>query len=443
LADSFDAIVVGAGCAGAVFSARMAERGFRVLLIDRKREEELGQDSCDLVEKVAFETAGVGHPEPPELESSPKRMQVVSPDTSVRFDVQPEPFMVVNRRLLARRLLKDAADAGAEVKTQCIVGGVEIDGGFVTGVKTDRGSFRCRLAAGASGLDRVLCREMPAGMGIPRRIRTSDYLSVYAETREFRPASSSDIEKGMFEYHVGRYGGYSWVYRDSGDRVSVGSAVSDVPGSPDPRSIVLGYVRSNLYFSEGVAHRAGGRIPTRRPLNTMVASGIVVLGDAACQSVPIIGRGVGGAMTGGFFAADAASYALEAGDVSEEGLWSYNHNYMANRGADLAALDCLRLFLQNITEKEMTWSMEKGIIDSREIAGSLVGRFEVPGTQAKLMSLLRGISSMPLLVRFENALRKAQRVLELYKEYPREYYPPEFDEWSQESDFLFEDIENI
>lgn len=57
--EKYDAVVVGAGCAGAIMSARLASSGFKVLLLDRRREEELYNDARDLVERRAFDVSGI------------------------------------------------------------------------------------------------------------------------------------------------------------------------------------------------------------------------------------------------------------------------------------------------------------------------------------------------------------------------------------------------
>lgn len=441
-ADIYDAVVVGAGCSGCVVASRLSASGFRVLLLERKREEELGQDTCDMVEVDAFVESGVAPPAPPELKKAPDSVEVVGPDYETRINLQSPPFMIVDRRLLGSRLLAEAREAGVEVKTSCTVDGLRIENGRVVAVNSDRGEFRCAVAVEASGLDRVLCTELPTGMGIPRRLRSSDFATVYEESRGVSGDYPDGAREGLLEYYIGRYGGYSWVFCD-GDRFHIGTAVQDAAGNPDPREIVLGYVRSNPPVGESTMQRAGGRVPMRRPLDTMVASGMMVVGDAACQASPVSGRGVGGALTGAATAAGAASEALGANSTGIEDLWSYNHEYMSNRGANSASLDCLRIFLQRIGEKDFAWSMARDVIGRQEISAALSGRFEAPGVQNRLKKLITGLKSVPLLVRFENALRLAQRVEELYRQYPREYDPPEFDEWSSEVRYLFEDVEKL
>lgn len=158
--EKYDAVVVGAGCAGAIMSARLASSGFKVLLLDRRREEELYNDARDLVERRAFDVSGIDPAVAADGSSPIKKLRVVSPDAATSIEISASPFLVINRGLLERALMDRAREAGVELLTQCIAGSAEIDRGRVTGVSTDRGSFPCTLAVGASGLDRVLCRDL-------------------------------------------------------------------------------------------------------------------------------------------------------------------------------------------------------------------------------------------------------------------------------------------
>ena len=441
--DKYDVVVVGAGCAGALASQRIASKGYRVLLIDRRREEEFGHESHDLVEEDALDLARVRLSEAAGDDSGPGALDVISPDTATHVRVSGTSFRIVDRKAFMDQLVEGAREAGVEILSQCIANGAEIEKGFVTGVSTDRGSFNCRLTVSASGLDRVLCMNLPTGMGLPRRLRTSDFISIYRETRDLSGESLETPSREPLEYHVGRYGGYSWIYTGQNDSIDIGTGVQDLPDAPDPREIVLGYVRSNPGVGERVISREGGRVPARRPLSSMVTNGMVVVGDAACQATPVIARGVGGGLVGAALAADAAVRALAADDVSVAALWKYNYDYMVVRGAHLAALDCLRVLMQRMPEKEFSWSMAKGVIDEPEIASALTGKFEVPTPQAKIKNLLKGLTAVPLLRRYENTLKYAQKVLDHYMSYPSTYDAPDFADWSQEADFLFEDVEKI
>jgi len=442
MSEQYDVVVVGAGPAGALAAERIAGAGRSVLLVDRRRPEDLGHESRDMVEEEALALSGL-HPAALTRGSSRVTgLEVISPDTATTVRISEVPFRIVDRRLLAAALLEKAREAGVQILSQCIVGGLEVERGRVTGITTDRGSYSARLTIGASGLDRVLCRDLPSGMGIPRRLRTSDFISVYRETRGVSP-DAAEVDTGSYRYHVGLYGGYSWTYASADGTLDIGTGVQDLQGYPDPREIVLGYVRSHPEVGEKVISREGGRIPTRRPLSTMVTNGMLVVGDAACQAAPVIARGVGGAMVGAILAARTAVAALEADDVGVASLWSYNRDYMLDRGAHMAALDCLRLLMQRMTEKEFSWGMGRGVVDQAEVSSAMTGRFAVPTAMTKLKNFFKGLGGVPLLVRYENSLRNAQKVLDHYLAYPRQYYESDFADWSQKADFLFEDAERV
>ena len=69
-------------------------------------------------------------------------------------------------------------------------------------------------------------------------------------------------------------------------------------------------------------------MPTRRPLDSLVGNGIVVIGDASCQVNPIHGGGMGPSMVGGKIAGEVIAGALEKGEPSLERLRMVNVRYM-------------------------------------------------------------------------------------------------------------------
>ncbi len=438
----YDAVVAGAGCAGSLLAARLASRGFGVLLLDRKARVDMGQDARSLIEPGAFDLCGLDPPLPPEAGPSPRAVVAISPDTLTSVTVRSPALVFVDRRLLAARLLDLAVSSGAELMTECLAAGLELEAGRVVGVRTERGVYECSLAVDATGNERALCGSLPSATGIPRQIRPSDCLLMYQERRRASGEEpSAELEPGVLKYYYGRFGGFGSAYRDEEGGVDVRAAVKAVSASPDPRTIVHGFIRSSLEIGIGVLGSAGGRVAARRPLDTMVAAGLMLVGDAACQAMPISGRGVEGALRGASLAAETAASALESGETGTEALWGYNRAYIAGRGAELAALDCVRLFFQRLTEEEVSRGMATGIIGPREVRSALVGRVDFPSVQARARSIIRAVRELPLLVRADAVLRNARRARELYSQYPATYDPPEFTEWRQEAALLFEDVE--
>ncbi|MFQ5950877.1 MAG: FAD-dependent oxidoreductase [Candidatus Geothermarchaeales archaeon] len=61
----FDVVVVGAGTAGSSLAEYVAHRGFRVALVDRRAQGEIGDKVCgDAISHRHFEVTGFKPPEP-------------------------------------------------------------------------------------------------------------------------------------------------------------------------------------------------------------------------------------------------------------------------------------------------------------------------------------------------------------------------------------------
>jgi 2-polyprenyl-6-methoxyphenol hydroxylase-like FAD-dependent oxidoreductase len=157
MSESFDAIVVGARCAGASLATMLARRGLRVCLVDKDRfpSDTPSTHGIQPVGVQVLERLGVLDSllalTPPIL-----RLRMVFDDVSTPaadvVAIAGAPGLGVRRITLDEILLNAAADAGAEVHTQTAVTGlVTTDGGRVAGVTTPSGELRAPLVVGADG----------------------------------------------------------------------------------------------------------------------------------------------------------------------------------------------------------------------------------------------------------------------------------------------------
>lgn len=169
----FDAIVVGARCAGSPVAMLLARRGHRVLLVDRASFpsdilsthmihnggtaalhrwgllEALAKTGCPPIARYGFDlddVAFAGYPRPVE---------------GVEFGYCPR------RTVLDHLLVEAAAAAGADVREHFLVEEVLFDGDQVAGIqgRANGGasvSERCRIVIGADGLHSVVARAVGA-----------------------------------------------------------------------------------------------------------------------------------------------------------------------------------------------------------------------------------------------------------------------------------------
>jgi 2-polyprenyl-6-methoxyphenol hydroxylase-like FAD-dependent oxidoreductase len=171
---SFDVIVVGARCAGSPCAKLLAERGLRVLLLDRARFP-----SDQPMSTHAIHARGLGYLEDWGLLPAVEKLGAQAV-THLHLDAGPfavtSPLPTVGRHsssLAPRRFLLDhllvqaAAAAGAEVREGCTVEHLELRDSVVTGVvgRSEAGTtFRetARIVVGADGPGSRVARDAGA-----------------------------------------------------------------------------------------------------------------------------------------------------------------------------------------------------------------------------------------------------------------------------------------
>lgn len=225
-------------------------------------------------------------------------------------------------------------------------------------------------------------------------------------------------------------GGYTWVFPAGAHRVNVGLGVMMIPGYTHPKTIFNRFVKENWAFMKTklvTVDSSGGIAPIRRPIDTMVDDNFMLVGDAACQVNPIHGGGIGSSMLGGVHAGTVASEAIESGDTSIESLWDYNPRYMESYGIKQASLDVFRWFLLNVTNDEIDFAFQKGIVKGIDLLSvSISGKMEI-GKGEKFKRLVSGVGNIPLLRRVNKVAGLMDDIKDVYKEYPDS--PKGLDKW--------------
>jgi len=109
-----DAVVVGAGTAGANAAYQLARRGLTVVLLERRAADEGGAQWHNGVLDWQFERAGLEPPRPPERAPSSGVTHLVGPDGTPGVTVHDSPIARADMARLGRRLRGLAAEAGVE-----------------------------------------------------------------------------------------------------------------------------------------------------------------------------------------------------------------------------------------------------------------------------------------------------------------------------------------
>jgi len=444
-------VVVGAGTGGCLAAKTVAEAGFNVCLIDRKREQDIGEKVCgNAIGRHHFDTLGLEYPTGKELERKIIGVKIYSPDMKTAIDVKGEGLhgYMVNRRLFGQRLLKEATKAGATFLESTQAVEPIIKKNFVNGCSARKVETRSKFSVfgqvtvDASGFSAVLRKKLPPETGVDASASREDVVVCYREIREVKEQIS---EPDFCEIYLNQKfspGGYFWIFPERGTKVNVGLGVAMSKGFPNPKNRLYENVLSRPFFrGSSILSGGGGYVPTRRPINCMAGNGILIVGDAACQVNPIHGGGMGPSMMGGTIAGETIIEALETGNLGQEKMWSYNVRYMQSYGAKQAGLDVFRLLLQQTKDEDINYGMKYRLITEDDLLRTSMGEDARLNITEKTRRIFRGIGKIPLLKRLRVAVHLMKKMKTLYQNYP--VSPEGFVEWKKKTQHLIEEAEKL
>jgi len=430
----YDLLIVGAGTAGCIAAKTATEKGLDVCLIDCKPEDKVGDKVCgDAVGKHHFDILGLPYPAGEEFECDMHGIDVFSPDLKTVFRIEGKGVsgFGINRHKFGRRLLKEALSKDITFHDCTVALTPLIEEGFVRGVTAQNSKegwkqdIRGRLTIDASGVSGIVRHNLPNEFGLERRIDSKDLMGCYREIR-----SNVESDSNFSEIYLTQQAapdGYYWIFHKGEGKANVGIGVQMKGRYPNPKAQLYQYVLSRREFKNSkVIHGGGGVVPTRRPLDCLVANGVMLVGDAACLVNPIHGGGIGSSMLSGRLAAETAADALASGDFSRDGLWQYNIDYMKGYGGKQAGLDLFRIFLQSINDDEINYGMKHQLVKREDVLkASLTGSLKLSITD-KAERAFKNLGKLGFIIRLRSTAKKMREIKKMYLEYP---LPKDFEQW--------------
>ena len=346
--DQFDAIVVGAGCAGAVAAYRLASAGFAVLVVERGNYA-----GAKNMTGGRIYTHSLARVFPDFEESAPlqrrithEKLSLAAPDALFTMDFTAEDLResgkdsyAVLRGPFDQWLAERAEEAGAEFIYGIAVEDLIVRDGRVCGVVAGGDEVEARVTVLADGVNSLLThkaglanacpapRQMAVGVketiALPPSVIEDRFLCAPGEGAAWMFAG--DCTKGR----IG--GGFLYTNDDS---ISLGlvATLSDLAASDVPiyqmledfkkRADIAPLVKGGelLEYSGHLVPEGGLDMVPR-----LYGDGVLVCGDAAmlCMNLGYSVRGMDFAITSGDLAAEAIAHTLEAGEASAAHLAAY------------------------------------------------------------------------------------------------------------------------
>jgi hypothetical protein len=215
---------------------------------------------------------------------------------------------------------------------------------------------------------------------------------------------------------VGVSGGYSIANISvDGDEVDLLCGAIATPQYRSGPRILKDTVASNSWIGDRIFGGAGA-IPLRRPYDRLVAPGLALIGNSACQVFSTHGSGIGIGMVAARMLADAVAGASDPGD--EWVLWRYAHAFQTRFGPLLALYDLLRRQSQRFAGAEVERLFAAGLLNRGGFEAGL--NQELPlMTPSEGLATLLGVARAPrLTARFGATLVRVPLAMRAYQRYP-------------------------
>ena len=446
----FDVVVAGAGPAGCVAARDLARAGLNVGLFDAGPRDKMTKTIILEAEESVFSKVDVPVPTGDEVPYHEKGLRVFSANGREAFAIKstsPSVSLYLDR--FVAKLLEDAESAGVRFFDEHKAVKALVAEGRVCGVLFDNNGteqiVESSLVIDATGFDAALAGNLDVDLGIEFRNRKAD--EVVAENHlhdiDVEKAAESVRRSRQFDEEVwirlGFAGPYSTEYsflslRARRAYILIGFKASH--NGPPIGRFVDEFRKRRGYFAQRL-HGGAGMIRISHSLDRLVTNGFMVIGEAACQVVPVHGSGVASALWAGHLAAKTAAPVLKSGVPTTAALWPYSYLYQKGRGATLAALDVSRLTVDKMTENRVSDMLETGIMSPEDMYNALIP-VAVSMSAKSIPKRLLGLAKNPgLIMPIAKMGKTTLDVLKHYKKYPKQYDRYEFGKWKERHDKLF------
>jgi digeranylgeranylglycerophospholipid reductase len=438
----FDIIVVGAGPAGLYFSWKMAEKGFSVLVIEKRKEIGHNIDSFHF-DSEKFEEFGI--PEPDKDSEEFVTIKEIGINLSP-FGNYPKyvsyPYHVLRLPFYLKRLAGYGKKAGVQFQFDTRYTGPKLKHDKLIGIyaensKEEEMEFFGKLIVDASGISSTVRISLPDDYGVETFSVASDEL-FYVILYYIKWTGEESISDEGWTFYK------TWIAPTPvGDAIlGIGQPISYKNGE----SVLKKFFEYIKIPDHEIIKEERGSTPYRRPPFSIVADNFISLGDSACLTKPFSGEGITSGYTAAKIAIEVAEKALKNNNLSTSALWEINTRYFRDQGAKFAGMLAQIPAAANTTMKEMEYLFKKDVIFSAEDFTSMNRDFELHIPFKKMIRIalvllwgvLTGNYSFQNFRTLLNSMEIAGDLRSHYEKYPKA--PEQFALWVKRAKFYWSKV---
>jgi len=347
-----DVAIVGCGIAGGLLAGRLARDGFRVIAFEKRpligvpvRCGEAAGSREEISQFVPVDDSWVVT----ELHGA----RMYAPNGTFVEKIMPRFSLMLNRDGFDQALAEQARGWGAVIRTHHEVTGLRRRDDVVCGVDVrDQESDHeyavdARVVIGADGVETFVGRWTGLTSHLrPRQIHSAiEYL-----------LEDDGFPQDRLELFVSRSeipGGYGWMFPKGGNKANVGVGVHPTMAKDGTARDYLDRFIKARYPEAKVGRLVAGGVSGSKPLKTLVADRVLLVGEAGRMNNPLSGGGIMNALEGAEEAHIVLSDALEKDDLSAESLRRFDKAWHDRNGHLIQKFGILRELFFKLDDEDI------------------------------------------------------------------------------------------
>ena len=444
----YDVFVVGASTTGCWFAHKMAEQGFKVLVIEKNLPDYVSREyDVFHMGKADMERFDLIIPEEgsPLREFSFAHSTMVSPFGNYPKACAEAPVIGLHKHDYIMMMADRAKLAGAEIIYGASFTDFIYENGKIVGAKYKTEDGECeayaRIVADCSGIPAVARTKLPDTSVVGNfKLTNKDILYVvlyYAEylKNDFNPR---ELDGFFMQYK-------SWSAPSDNPNGAI-FGIGAFYGYAYAEEIFKEDFMKNVSFPEYKVERVEkGMTPYHISAYSLVDDGFIALGDAACHTKPTCGEGCTSSLVAGEIAVEVISNLLKSDKyLTKERMWSINKRYMNAQGKDFDSMRPLLMGIISMDYDEAEYLFKNDVMFSEKILGGMGTGLELGLDDITdiVKGIVNGVAKKDLkpstIAKLVRGLLYSTKVGELYDNYPAHY--EDFSEWKEKADKLWEEI---
>ncbi|MHA1317057.1 MAG: hypothetical protein ACTSQ6_05990 [Candidatus Heimdallarchaeaceae archaeon] len=439
--EQYDVIIVGTGFTGATLAFSLAITGKKVIVFDKKKREEIGQDQIIYLDKKIFNSSKLLQTYT-DIENVVRKTFFYSSDLNFSISLKKREYVRFNLKEYVNYMIESAIKAGAEFNFETEITDPVGRGQWVIGVKNKAGIIvNGKIIVDCSGTERILTKNIEI-LDLNIKISSKEYVDTFYSRNKIEKSekilNQIQLEGDSFYCLFDRE--FITKVEKENDTLSFFTVVNKNLIKRKAKAVTNEIINRSKGINLSPINSFSEKVVVRRPI-TLAWYGFLSIGGAAFQTNPFTVEGKNSSLIALNILSEVILDALQKKEVSIYRLWKYHVEFFKLAGKHLAALEAFRSLILSFDREKLYFLLNKGLISKKEINILLHNNYSKQTFLDFSVKFFKGLTDIRTTYRFLKGLRKINYIFNHYTKIPKEYAPKPYHDWYIKQLYLFKIFE--